>query len=138
MEVKNCKGCNRLFQYIGGAPLCPACKEALEDKFAQVKEYIYQNPGTSIAQVAEANDVSVKQIKQWIREDRLVLSEPTEDGIVCEQCGVPICSGRYCEKCKTKIATELGSVLNRPSSPSSTSGSNRRTEKTGNKMRFLS
>ena len=74
MDVKNCKGCNRLFQYIGGPPLCPACRDALENKFAEVKEYIYQNPGASIATVSDATEVSVKQIKQWIREDRLVLS----------------------------------------------------------------
>ena len=32
MEVRNCKGCSRLFQYLSGPILCPACKEKLEDK----------------------------------------------------------------------------------------------------------
>ena len=135
MDIKNCKGCNRLFQHIGGPVLCPACREALEDKFAEVKEYIYNNPGTSIVQASEATDVSTKQIKQWIREDRLVLSEATPDGITCEHCGTPICSGRFCEKCKTKMANELGATIRRPSSPAP---AERKTEKTGNKMRFLS
>ena len=26
MEVKNCKECGRLFNYMGGAPLCDGCK----------------------------------------------------------------------------------------------------------------
>ncbi|MBQ8280018.1 MAG: flagellar protein [Roseburia sp.] len=134
MDVKNCKGCNRLFQYIGGVPLCPACREALEDKFAEVKEYIYQNPGTSINQVAEATDVSTKQIKQWIREDRLVLSEASPDGILCEHCGVPICSGRFCDKCKNQMASSFSAAISRPSTPTP----ERKIEKTGNKMRFLS
>lgn len=134
MDVKNCKGCNRLFQYIGGPPLCPACREALENKFAEVKEFIYQNPGTSIAQVAEETDVSVKQIKQWIREDRLVLSEATEDGIECEHCGIPIRSGRFCEKCKNQIASGFSATISRPVA----SAPEKKTEKTGNKMRFLS
>lgn len=134
MDVRNCKGCNRLFQYIGGPPLCPACREALEDKFAQVKEYIYQNPGTSVAQVAEATEISVKQIKQWIREERLVLSQASADGIECEHCGVPICSGRFCESCKNKMANSFSATISRPSAPVS----DRKQEKTGNKMRFLS
>lgn len=134
MDVKNCKGCNRLFQYIGGPPLCPSCRDALEAKFAEVKEFIYQNPGTSIAQVAEETEVSVKQIKQWIREDRLVLSDATEDGIECEHCGTPIRSGRFCEKCKNQMASGFSATISRPASPAP----EKKTEKTGNKMRFLS
>ena len=133
MEVRNCKGCNRLFQYLSGAPLCPACKEELEKKFVEVKEYIYNNPGASITQVSEENDVSIKQIKQWIREDRLVLSTPSPDGVLCEQCGTPICSGRFCVSCKAKITNTLGSVLNKPK----TNWEPEKKEKDGNKMRFL-
>ena len=36
MEVRNCKGCGRLFNYIGGVPLCGDCKAKLEDKFVDV------------------------------------------------------------------------------------------------------
>ncbi len=133
MEIKNCKNCGRLFNYPGGVPLCQACKDELEDKFQEVKEYIYQNPHTSIAQAAEATDVSVKQIKQWIREDRLVLSEPSADGIECEQCGTPICSGRFCDACKAKMANNFGSVLDRPKAAPAPEKKSR----DGNKMRFL-
>ena len=136
MDIKNCKGCNRLFQYIGGPILCPICREALEDKFAEVKEYIYQHRGASIAEVAGATEVSAKQIKQWIREDRLVLSDPTEDGITCEKCGIPICSGRFCEKCRIAMANEFGATIGRPTAPT-IDGANKKS-KTGNKMRFLS
>ena len=133
MDVKNCKGCNRLFQYIGGPPLCPACREELENKFAEVKEYIYQNRGASIAEVSEATEVSVKQIKQWIREDRLVLSEATEDGIECEKCGTPIRSGRFCEKCKAQMTNSFNATISRPVAPTP----EKKVDKTGNKMRFL-
>ena len=134
MEVRNCKGCNRLFQYLSGPPICPACKEKLEEKFAEVKEYIYKNPGASVAAVSEANDVSSKQIKQWIREERLILSSPSPDGVVCEKCGKPICSGRYCEKCKTKVAENLSSAINKPKAPKLEP---EKHDKDGNKMRFL-
>ena len=107
----------------------------MEKKFSEVKEYIYKNPGVSIKQVSEANDVSIKQIKQWIREDRLILSTPSPDGVLCEQCGTPICSGRFCVSCKAKIVDNLGSVLNKPKAATSWEPDKR--DKDGNKMRFL-
>ena len=135
MEIRNCKGCNKLFQHIGGPVLCQNCKEALEEKFLEVKEYIRENPRVSVKEVAEATEVSVKQIKQWIREDRLVLSEPGADGIVCEKCGKPIRSGRFCAKCKDKMANNLSATISRPA-PSE--NLEKKASKDGNKMRFLS
>lgn len=52
MEVRNCKGCGKIFNYIGGMPMCEACKKELEDKFQQVKAYIYDNRDADINQVA--------------------------------------------------------------------------------------
>ena len=132
MDVRNCKGCGKLFNYMGGMPLCTACREGLEAKFQQVKTYIYENPHSSIASVAEDNDVSVKQIKQWIREERLVLSEATVDGVLCEHCGEPICSGRFCEKCKAKMVDTIGSAIDKPKKVEP-----KKRQRDGNKMRFL-
>ncbi len=134
MEVRNCKGCNRLFQYIGGQVLCPSCREELENKFTEVKEYIYNNKGASIAQVSEDTGVSPKQLKQWIREDRLILSEATPDGITCEKCGTPIRSGRFCDQCKNRMVNEFGDAIGRPKG----SVVEKKIDKSGNKMRFLS
>ncbi len=75
MEIRNCRGCGRLFNYIGGVSICPACKEEVEAKFVQVKEYIENNKKASITQIAEDNDVSMQQLRQWIRDERLVFSE---------------------------------------------------------------
>lgn len=137
MELRNCKSCNRLFQYIGGSPLCPQCRESLEEKFGEVKEYIYEHPGQTMSQVSEAMDISIKQIKQWIREDRLVLSEAAADGVTCEHCGVPIRSGRYCEKCKNKMVNKLSATISHPAKerPEKKPGIKESKE---NKMRFLS
>ena len=65
MDVRNCKGCGKLFNYMSGAQLCPECRAKLEKKFSSVKDYIGEHPQASISQVAEDMDVSVKQIKQW-------------------------------------------------------------------------
>ena len=67
MDVKNCKGCGRLFNVINNTRLCPHCVAQLEDKFQEVKQYINDNPNAPIDIVAKDNDVSVKQLKQWVR-----------------------------------------------------------------------
>ena len=50
MEVKNCKDCGRLFNYMGGAPLCDGCRKKLEQKFQEVKQYLDENPNASVNQ----------------------------------------------------------------------------------------
>lgn len=107
MDVINCKGCGRLFNAITKGRLCPSCREKLEEKFQEVKAYINDNPGSTIDIVSQECDVSAKQIKQWIREERLSFSEDSVNGIECEQCGAMIRSGRFCDACKMKLHNEF-------------------------------
>ena len=108
MNVKNCKKCGKIFNYVLGPQICPACQEALENKFQEVKEYIREHRDTSnITTVAEECNVDVNQIKQWVREERLVFGEESAMGIECESCGAMIKSGRFCEKCKNDISKGL-------------------------------
>jgi flagellar operon protein (TIGR03826 family) len=104
MDIRNCKSCNKLFNYISGPSLCPHCKKILEDKFAEIKEYIYDNPGADMQDISEKFKVPVSQIKQWIREERLSFSEDSMIGLECERCGTLIKTGRYCKACKEKLA----------------------------------
>ncbi len=117
MEVMNCKSCGRLFNYYGGQKICPACKDALEEKFQQVKQYIKDHKVASITQVSEDNDVSTNQIKQWVREERLVFQEGSGVGIECENCGAEILTGRFCQKCKNSMANQLGNAFGKPKAP---------------------
>ena len=87
MDVTNCRGCGRLFNVLSREKLCPQCRQKSEDVFQKVKQYLEENPNSSVNQVAEANEVSVKQIKQWVREERLTFSADSEQGIECENCG---------------------------------------------------
>lgn len=114
MNVMNCKGCGRLFNQFNNEKICPDCTKKLEDKFQEVKTYLNEHPAASMNQVAEDNDVSTKQIKQWVREERLVFAEGSLDGIECEQCGALIRTGRYCDRCKANLTNTLSSALNRP------------------------
>lgn len=103
MDVRNCKNCSRLFNYLSGQQLCPECVKALESKYEEVKEYIYDHPNIGMQQVAEDMDVSVNQIKRWVREERLTFSEEAQIGLECEGCGKLIRTGRFCENCKKKF-----------------------------------
>ncbi len=107
MQVKNCKNCKRLFNYIAGQQLCPACMAELEEKFQKAKTYINENKGATIESVAEEVEVPESQVRQWIREERLIFANASVAGIVCESCGTPIVTGRFCEKCKAKTMNEL-------------------------------
>ncbi len=114
MEVRNCAECGKMFNYIGGPPLCSMCIKELEEKFQTVKEYIYDNPRASINEVAEENKVSIRQIKRWVREERLAFSEDSPTGIECKSCGKSIKTGCYCDKCKRALEQQLGNVYKQP------------------------
>lgn len=135
MEVKNCKGCGRLFNYLQGPPLCPACVKGLEEKFQQVKDFLRENPKAPLNVVSEENDVSVKQIKQWVREERLTFTEESQITLDCEGCGAKILTGRFCEKCKANLHNDLANAIKRPSvgTLAKPKGSTREKER----MRFL-
>ncbi|MCR5667035.1 MAG: flagellar protein [Eubacterium sp.] len=111
MEVKNCKECGRLFNWMNGPKICPSCVRKTEDKFQEVKEYIRNNKNASLEQISEDNEVSVKQIKQWVREERLVFAEDSPVGIDCEICGKMIRSGKYCNECKDKVQNNLATGI---------------------------
>ncbi len=118
MDVRNCKNCGRLYNYVNGMPpLCNACMKALEEKFAVVKEYIYNHPGAGIQEVAEENDVSTMQLQKWVREERLAFSEDSPVGIECENCGAMIKTGRFCKACKDKLAHNLVNLYKKEDPP---------------------
>lgn len=114
MEVRNCRGCGRLFNYLQGQQMCPACMADLEDKFQSVKEFLRENPKAPLNVIAEKNDVSVKQIKQWVREERLTFTEESQITLECEACGGKVLTGRFCDKCRTSLQNELSSAYKRP------------------------
>lgn len=110
MDVRNCKSCGKLFNYLSGPPLCASCAAALDEVFEKVKEYVYDHPRVGIQEVSDEFNVSVAQIKQWIREERLAFAEDSMIGLDCELCGVTIRTGRYCKACKDKLAKGLSNL----------------------------
>lgn len=111
MEVRACRGCRRLFNYLAGDLLCPECKEKLEKKFQEVKEYIEENSGTDTKQVARDCKVEISQIKKWIREERLHVVDERDVYSICEHCGKIIPSGNFCAACKNQLLRGVGEAI---------------------------
>ncbi|WP_372998419.1 TIGR03826 family flagellar region protein [Lutispora sp.] len=106
-ELRNCIRCGKVFAYTYN-PVCNKCLEQEEEEFKRVKEYIYENPGSTVFEVSDATGISVEKIMKFLREERLELSSDNTNLLLeCESCGRPIKSGRYCEECKNQIASEM-------------------------------
>ena len=132
MNVTNCKGCGRIFNVIGNEKLCPNCRKKMEDKFAEVKAFLQENPNTPIDVVSKETEVSTRQIRQWVKEERLILSEGIMDGVVCESCGKAISTGRFCDKCKASLTNNLRNAFAKESKSVEV-----KKDRDGDRMRFL-
>lgn len=130
MELQNCRNCKRLFNYITGEKICPKCRKLLEEKFQEVKEFVREHPGMSASEVADECGTTLKQIKKWVREERLVFSEDSLVGLECERCGRMIHSGRFCKDCAGGLADAMNDAFRKQVT------STRKGSASG-KMRFL-
>ena len=109
MEIKTCRRCHRLFNWITGPRVCPSCASEMDKKFLDVKEFIRDNPHAGILEVSEEMEVSVPQLQEWVREERLEFSKDSDFVLSCEHCGAPIFTGRFCADCKKKLIGGLAS-----------------------------
>jgi len=100
---KKLQRCGRLFNYIGGRPICQDCKKQDEEEFKRVKEYLYEHPKASIIEVSNALDISVQKIKSYLRKVDLKLSNRRECSAECEKCGKSINTGRFCNECSREL-----------------------------------
>ncbi len=136
MNVRNCRRCKRLFNYVTGPYLCPQCREDMEKKFQEVKKYVQENMHADIHKVSEDCDVDPMQVRQWIKEERLMFSEDSAIGIACERCGATIRSGRFCDKCKMEMTNGLKTAMT-TGKPVETPRRSTRTDADNPKMRYL-
>ncbi|MGI6151270.1 MAG: hypothetical protein ACOYIR_04900 [Christensenellales bacterium] len=107
-NIRQCKQCNALFQSFG-ANICPICAEKLDREFIQVKHYLYDHPDANIMDIARDTGIEERTILGFLREGRL--SVDSNAGIQrCEECGTPISSGRYCNRCQLVVESLLNAA----------------------------
>jgi uncharacterized protein len=104
-RVMECKYCKKLFQSFG-SNICPACVEEMENNFEIVKEYIYNNPGANVIDIARETGVPEKTVLYYLKEGRLSI-EDEKAGLTCEKCKKPISNGRYCKECQVTLENTL-------------------------------
>lgn len=110
MEMQNCPKCGRLFTKMS-SKICPICEKEEEEIFKSVKDYLDENPSCTMAELSEVTGVSAKRILRYLKEGRLVVTKGMGNILVCESCGEPIQSGRFCEKCLVKLSNEVNELL---------------------------
>lgn len=135
MDVRNCRRCRAIFNYVVGPQICPQCREQIEAKFQEVKNYVYANKRATVPVISKECNVEMSQIHAWIREERLVFADDSPIGIGCELCGTMIKTGRFCAKCKTEVTNNLNSAISK--NQSAVAPALKKQERDPAKMRFL-
>ena len=106
-DLRNCRRCGKMYNYIGGPPICIDCKNADEEIFKKVKEYLYDRPGATLSQVATDLDVSVEKIKMFLKDGRLEITDASNIVLECERCGKSIKTGRLCKECQNEVTNDI-------------------------------
>lgn len=73
-EVKNCKRCHMIFSTYDDAMLCKKCQDIEEETFKLIRDYLYDNPGTSIYDLSAKFNISTKRLGEYLRNDRLQIT----------------------------------------------------------------
>lgn len=103
MNLINCEECGRLFS-SSGPKVCPNCKKEEEEKFEIVKDYLWDNPNSTIKKVAEETGVERELIIKFMREGRLDAEGLLIDyKLKCKRCSKEIKTGIFCESCRNKM-----------------------------------
>ena len=107
-ELKNCRRCNKIFLYMAGLPICPACAEEDEKIFELVCEFIRKNPGAPLSEVSKELEISYDKLLKYVKEGRLQIRSGNGGFYrFCEKCGEMITEGKYCDHCEYHISTVL-------------------------------
>lgn len=110
MEVKVCRSCKKIFQYISGPEICHQCREAEEELFQKVKEYLREHPGANTYEINQETGVSAKLVEKFLRQGRLEVAPDSALFLGCERCGKKITTGRFCNNCTNEVTNQLNEV----------------------------
>ena len=107
MDLINCKECGKLFS-SAGPKVCPDCRQSEEEKFEIVKEYLWENPNSTVKKVNEDTGIDEDLIIKFMREDRLASEGLIIDyTLECKRCGAEIKTGIFCDSCRSKMISDF-------------------------------
>ncbi len=105
MATFHCVHCGMPFDQRRNEELCPACDANSEVVFRHIKEYLYEHPGASATSLVNNLGVTLRQIKHYLREERLEVVGDGYTGLKCDACGRSVQTGRLCDSCARDAAT---------------------------------
>ncbi|MGE5607167.1 MAG: MerR family transcriptional regulator [Bacteroidota bacterium] len=113
MDVRNCKRCGKIYNYMGSA-VCNNCLQQEQEDFEKIREYLFKNPNSSTAEVSEATGIELKVISRFLKEGRLeadYIRMSDDNELTCEKCGKPVKSGRFCEICVREMQADFSKAV---------------------------
>ena len=109
MSLSNCARCSRMFQKTGGSRVCFDCREAEEQAYRLVRDFLEGHPGSDIPTVSQGTGVEESMVLRLLQDGRLVTLGELASGLraPCQRCGGTTSSGRFCVECTEAIGQEL-------------------------------
>lgn len=106
MNLANCPQCGKL--YVANLRgMCGNCIKDIDQQYERCNQYLREHKGTTITELSEAVDVSIKQITTFIREGRISIANAPNMGYACEVCGTVIRENNMCEPCRTRLTKDI-------------------------------
>lgn len=95
---KFCSWCHCPIPTDSESEYCDSCQESMQ--FREIREYVREHDVNEF-QLAEAFELPLRQVKQWIREGRLEYKDEQHSmvNLHCQKCGKSIQFGNYCPEC---------------------------------------
>ncbi|USB32846.1 TIGR03826 family flagellar region protein [Paenibacillus sp. YPG26] len=106
MNLDNCPRCGKLYAK-NFKNICSACIKAIEEEYERCFKFLRENKGSTIHQLSEATEVSIKQITKFIKEGRISVENNPNMMYPCEVCGILIRDGNMCDGCRSRLTRDL-------------------------------
>lgn len=100
--LKNCDNCGQVFSHPM-QKLCSVCSRERNEEFERVRLYLQKNKQATLLQTAEATDVPLKRVEEFIADGRLSVL-PQDAVRRCRICGAQINEGRVCGGCQRQLS----------------------------------
>jgi len=105
LKLITCRICGTIMARLS-RDICHKCYQAEEEAFVKIKDFLRQNPGAAIWEVAQAIGLSEEQVTTFVNSGRL-----ERVGVhvphTCQTCHRIITNGLICPDCSTSINQQV-------------------------------